>query len=137
MSHGSRLTAHGSRLTAHGSRLTAHGSRLTAYKSWLMANFMAWLTVHGAWLMFEACGADQVSIMPCVAMDAALAVPFSAAIACVEWCKNNFENIAAMGGRQRTGIYVAAWGSNSLTDSDALRAVIQRAGARSLPLADH
>ena len=70
--------------------------------------------------------------MPCVAMDAALSVPFSAAISCVEWCKNNFENIAAMGGRQRTGIYVAAWGSNSLTDSDALRAVIQRAGARSL-----
>ncbi|EIE21403.1 subtilisin-like protein [Coccomyxa subellipsoidea C-169] len=72
----------------------------------------------------------KVSIMPCVAMDAALAVPFSAAIACVEWCKNNFENIAAMGGRQRTGIYVAAWGSNSLTDSDALRAVIQRADSR-------
>lgn len=61
-------------------------------------------------------------------MDSSLNVPFSAAIACIEWCKNNFENIAAMGGRQRTGIYTMAWGSNSLLDADSLRAVIQRAG---------
>lgn len=66
--------------------------------------------------------------MPCVAMDSSLTVPFSAAIACIEWCKNNFENIAAMGGRQKTGIYTMAWGSNSLLDSDSLKAVIQAAG---------
>ncbi|CAL8469682.1 g9223 [Coccomyxa elongata] len=72
----------------------------------------------------------KVSIMPCVAMDSSLNVPFSAAISCIEWCKNNFENIAAMGGRQKTGIYTMAWGSNSLLDSDSLKTVIQAADSR-------
>ncbi len=67
--------------------------------------------------------------MPCKAMDNSLNVPFSAAMSCIEWCKTNFENIATMGGRQRTGIYVTAWGSNSLQDSDALRSIIQAVGA--------
>lgn len=66
--------------------------------------------------------------MPCKAMDTNLNVPFSAAVSCIEWCKNNFENIATMGGRQRTGIYVTAWGANSVADSESLRAVIQRVG---------
>ena len=66
--------------------------------------------------------------MPCKAMSNTLDVPFSAAIACIEWCKTNFENIASMGGRQKTGIYTTAWGSDSARDSDTLKAAIRRVG---------
>jgi hypothetical protein len=69
-----------------------------------------------------------VTIMPCRAMDNNLNMPISGAIQCMEWCKTNFENIATMGGRQHTGIYSASWGTDSLEDSDALRAAIQRVG---------
>ncbi len=68
--------------------------------------------------------------MPCKAMTDDLSVPFSAAITCIEWCKTNFENIASMGGRQRTGIYTTAWGSDSASDGTTLSAVIRKVGER-------
>ena len=73
-------------------------------------------------------GAAQVAIMPCKTMANDLDVPFSAAIQCIEWCKTNFENIASMGGRQKTGIYTTAWGSNSASDGTMLSAVIRKVG---------
>lgn len=73
-------------------------------------------------------GAAQVAIMPCKTMANDLDVPFSAAIQCIEWCKTNFENIASMGGRQKTGIYTTAWGSNSASDGSMLSAVIRKVG---------
>ena len=71
----------------------------------------------------------QVAIMPCKAMSNTLDIPYSGAVACIEWCKTNFENIASMGGRQKTGIYTAAWGSDNSYDSGTLKAAIQRVGA--------
>ena len=73
--------------------------------------------------------AVQVAIMPCKAMSDTLDIPYSGAVACIEWCKTNFENIASMGGRQKTGIYTAAWGSDNAYDSGTLKAAIQRVGA--------
>ena len=67
--------------------------------------------------------------MPCKAMSNTLDIPYSGAVACIEWCKTNFENIASMGGRQKTGIYTAAWGSDNSYDSGTLKAAIQRVGA--------
>ena len=67
--------------------------------------------------------------MPCKAMSDTLDIPYSGAVACIEWCKTNFENIASMGGRQKTGIYTAAWGSDNAYDSGTLKAAIQRVGA--------
>ena len=72
--------------------------------------------------------AVQVAIMPCKAMSDTLDIPYSGAVACIEWCKTNFENIASMGGRQKTGIYTAAWGSDNAYDSGTLKAAIQRVG---------
>ena len=66
--------------------------------------------------------------MPCKAMDDSLSVPFSAAITCIEWCKTNFENIASMGGRQKTGIYTTAWGSDAASDGATLSATIRKVG---------
>ncbi|CAK0784393.1 hypothetical protein CVIRNUC_007597 [Coccomyxa viridis] len=68
----------------------------------------------------------KVAIMPCKAMSDTLDIPYSGAVACIEWCKTNFENIASMGGRQKTGIYTAAWGSDNAYDSGTLKAAIQR-----------
>ena len=66
--------------------------------------------------------------MPCKTMSDDLDVPFSAAITCIEWCKTNFENIASMGGRQKTGIYTTAWGSDAAQDGTTLSAVIRKVG---------
>lgn len=71
--------------------------------------------------------------MPCKTMGDDLGVPFSAAITCIEWCKTNFENIASMGGRQKTGIYTTAWGSDSAQDGTTLSAVIRKVGEACLP----
>ena len=79
---------------------------------------------------FRPPGFVQVAIMPCKAMADDLSVPFSAAITCIEWCKTNFENIASMGGRQRTGIYTTAWGSDSASDGATLSATIRKVGER-------
>ena len=72
--------------------------------------------------------------MPCKTMGDDLGVPFSAAITCIEWCKTNFENIASMGGRQKTGIYTTAWGSDAAQDGTTLSAVIRKVGGCSLKL---
>jgi hypothetical protein len=58
-------------------------------------------------------------------------MPFTAAAACIEWCKTNFESMAAMGFQQRTGIYMAAWGQTAARDvaldSGSFRTVIRQA----------
>ena len=51
-----------------------------------------------------ACAA-QVAIMPCVAMDSSGNIGTMAALACIEYCKTNFENAALNGAAQLTGIY--------------------------------